>query len=217
MKKLIPLCLALIAGINGLACSSSDNNSTPCAAAKARTGISAECVSCVQSKCSSQYNSFCSSCDTGSAGGSNVSSACNAAEDAVGECSSTNCPVCDPSSASGGAGSGSGGASSSGAGASSSNAGASSSSAGATASGDGEACTIAGVACEFFPSSTLPPASADSQCNSAGGNPSAHCATANLVGCCVSSDSTSCYYIGTVAELQSSCSDDSGTWTTTAP
>ena len=209
MKKLIPLCLALIAGFNGLACSSSDS-STPCAAAKARTDISAECISCVESKCNSQYSNFCSSCDPGAGGGSQTSSACDSAGEAVGECASTACPVCDPSSGSGGAGPGSGGAGSS-------SAGMSSSSAGTATSGDGEACTIAGAACEFFPSSTLSPAAATSACTSQGGTISAHCATANLVGCCVTDDSTTCYYVGTVAQLQTSCSDDNGTWTTMAP
>ena len=77
--------------------------------------------------------------------------------------------------------------------------------------------TIAGATCVFYPSSTLPAASAASACTNAGGTASPHCPTANLVGCCVNDDSTTCYYIGTVAEDQSSCSDDNGTWTTTAP
>jgi hypothetical protein len=68
----------------------------------------------------------------------------------------------------------------------------------------------------FYPS-TVPAASAASACTAVGGTVTQHCPTANLVGCCVTDAGTSCYYVGTAAELQSSCSTDNGTWTTTAP
>ena len=85
----------------------------------------------------------------------------------------------------------------------------------AGASGDGEACTFGGTTCQFYPSSTFSTATVVTACGAQGGTASAHCATANLVGCCVTNIGTSCLYSGTVAEGQIACGI--GTWTSTAP
>ena len=207
MKKLIPLFLILVGGASAFACGS-DGNGSPSAACVPKSyqaDVSSACLSCVQSKCATEYKALCdANCNSGSAGNGALSQACSDAFEDVSPCAATNCPVCKEGNGSAGSGNGS--------------AGSGSGSAGAPASGgSGRACTISSGAsfavCTHY--SQLTPAQVASSCTQGGGTPSEHCSSTNLAGCCTVSGTAICYYNAAITEQV--CTQSGGTWSKTAP
>ena len=229
MKRLIPLFFVLFGGASAFACGSdSGSDGGACAPADYRAQVTAACVSCVESSCSTQYQALCNAhCNSGAAGSGQLSSDCSSAVQAVGECADQKCSVCVPddtgasgSTGTGGTGNGTGGSGTATGGTHSggtTSSGGSSSGGTTSTSGTGRACTIGGFICNWYPAST-PASAVDMQCTQSGGAISDHCASANLSGCCATPSATICYYqMASSSALESACTQAGGTWGTTPP
>ncbi len=206
--------VVVISGFTVLACGSSDDSSTgnssggsganidACVPAMYRAQASSACISCIESKCPSQFQALCDSqCGSASASGGAASTCANAII-GIGECGGENCPVCVPAGGSGGGG-----------GATSGTAGADSG--GSSATGPGWACTIGGEICNYYDG--VSEQIIESACSQQSEVASEHC-PAGTVGCCHSGDGSVCYYPpldGT--SYQSACAQEGGTWSTTPP
>ncbi len=208
----------VISGFTLLACGSSDDSSgtgggsstggsganvDACVPAMYRAQASDACISCIESKCPSQFQALCDSqCGSASASGG-AASACANAIIGIGQCGGDNCPVCVPASGGSGGGSASGGAGGA-------------STGGSSATGTGWACTVGMQQCTFYngQSEQL----IESACGTNGVS-SAHCPSANLIGCCAeSAQVTDCYYTPRPSDgLSNSCVQGGGMWSTTPP
>ena len=203
MKQLVTLFL-LVAGFSTLACGSSDSGNTgaACAPASFQAQATPACTSCVESKCSSQYQELCAAdCKTMTSG--SLTTACLSALQDVGECADKNCPVCAPEDGAAGSSSGSAGGTSVGAGMS-------------------RACTI-GTSdqkiCNWYDSSNdLTKAQLDQICSGNMGLSADHCASDGLSGCCIKSGGALCYYAAVDTQsYMDACTQAGGTFTSTPP
>ncbi len=204
MKQLVALFL-LVGGFSVFACGSSDsgNAGASCAPASFQADATPACTSCIESKCSTQYQALCSAdCMTISNG--SLTAGCTSALQGIGECADSKCPVCVPADT-GAAGSGSG----------------DNGAAGAPAASGGRACTIGtgeGMICNWYDSTgDLSEKQLDDVCTGQTGVPAAHCASDGLVGCCLQSGGGLCYYRGDAQSYMDACAQTNGTFTSTAP
>lgn len=204
MKKLIPLFLILAGGASAFACGSDGNSGAACVPAAYQAEATPACTSCVESSCSTQYQALCNAhCNSGAAGGSQLSNECLSALQAVGSCADQKCQVCTPAEAGGSGSTGAGGTSNS--------------SGGSGTTGSGKACSIGGAICNWYPAS-LPASSVESACTQASGTLSDHCPSASLAGCCAMPSATICYYsLSDATSLQSACAKAGGNWGTSPP
>lgn len=216
MKRLFFGLVVMAGGLSALACSSSDSGSgsnggsggsganvNECVPAMYQAQASSSCISCIESKCPSQFQALCDAkCGEASASGGSASACANAII-GIGECGGENCPMCVPAGGSGGGG-GSGGSSAGAAGST------------ATGAGGGWACTVGGQQCTFYNGQSEQLIEAACGTN---GVASAHCPTANLIGCCSSgTEGWNCYYPPRPSDgLADSCAQTGNTWSTTPP